>query len=114
MMYEDAKKLGRYDFMEKHGAHKEWLYDKIHGELIREILKESLESIDKWQKKERHMSRVSDMLMGMQEEASHITKEEFVSKYGWINENVWDDVHKELIGGPKLGRQIVMRFTSNF
>ena len=46
MMYEDAKVLSRHNFLEKYGGHSEWVYDKVHGELIREILKQSLESID--------------------------------------------------------------------
>ena len=71
MMYEDAKKLSRHDFCQKYGQDKEGFFDKVHGELIRQILKESIESIRKDKKKERDMSRVSDMLIGMQEEAPY-------------------------------------------
>lgn len=95
MMYEDAKKLSRHDFCQKYGQDKEWFFDKVHGEIIRQILKESLESIRKDKKKEKDMSRVSDMLIGMQEEAPYFTKEAFISKYGWTNEHVWDEAHEE-------------------
>lgn len=95
MMYEDAKKLSRHDFCQKYGQDKEGFFDKVHGELIRQVLKESIESIRKDKKKERDMSRVSDMLIGMQEEAPYFTKESFISKYGWTNEHVWDEAHKE-------------------
>ena len=28
--------------------------------------------------------------------------------------NILDDVHKELIGGAKMGRQIILKMTSSF
>jgi len=96
MMYEDAKVLSRHNFIEKYGGHSEWVYDKVHGELIREILKQSLESIDNRKEKERQMSKVNDLLIQMEEEAPHITKTAFVGKYGWIHEDVWTKVRIEM------------------
>ena len=45
MIKEDALHLSRSNFLEKYGDYNEWLYDKVHGELIRQVLKESLEAI---------------------------------------------------------------------
>ena len=35
-------------------------------------------------------------------------------KFGITATNVFDDQHRELIGGAKMGRQIIMRLTSMF
>ena len=95
MLEEEALNIGRHDFCNKYGWDKELFYDKVHGKLIQQILKESLKSIEKDSKKEIKMSKVKDMLLGMQEEAPYFTKEAFISKYGWTNEHVWDGAHEE-------------------
>ena len=39
LMHEDVSLLGRYAFLEKYGLDKEYIYDKITGQYIREITK---------------------------------------------------------------------------
>ena len=35
-------------------------------------------------------------------------------KFGVTATNLFDDVHRELIGGARMGRQVIMRMTTSF
>ena len=43
LMYEDVPRLGRFGFLEKYGLDKEYIYDKITGQYIRDITRKALE-----------------------------------------------------------------------
>tara|TARA_R100000687_G_scaffold70491_1_gene60134 strand:- start:158 stop:337 length:180 start_codon:yes stop_codon:yes gene_type:complete len=45
LMYEDVSLLGRSGFLEKYGLDKEYIYDKITGQYIRDITRKALEDI---------------------------------------------------------------------
>ena len=93
MMYEDAKELSRHAFIEKYGGHREWIYDKIHGEIIREVLKESLARIDKDNERNKLMGRVKDWLIEMEEAAAFMTLPEWTKLYGVNQREVWERVN---------------------
>ncbi len=93
MMYEDAKELSRHAFIEKYGGHREWIYDKIHGEIIREILKESLARIDKDNERNKLMGRVKDWLIEMEEAAAVLSLSDFLNLYGPNQKEIWDRVN---------------------
>ena len=105
MMEDDAKLLSRHNFLEKYGDHNEWVYDKIHGEWIREILADSLKSIEQRElnqmkritvKEWKAMGKVKAWLMDMEEDATHIDKEAWVRKHGQAREYIFDKVQDEL------------------
>ena len=96
MMYDDAKELGRHAFIEKYGAHSEWIYDKVQGEFIREILKESLARIDKQNERDKLMGRIKDWLIDMEEDATVLPRDEWVQKHGQSREHIFDKVQGEL------------------
>jgi hypothetical protein len=95
MMYEDAKELSRASFLQKYGGSYEWLYDKVHGELIRQILKESIEAIRKRKEKESLMSKVKDWLIEMEEDAAHLTLTEWTLKHGSNHQDIWHRIQGE-------------------
>ena len=37
-----------------------------------------------------------------------------LSAMAGIDTNLFDDVHRELIGGARMGRQVIMRMTTSF
>ena len=45
LMYEDVSRLGRAGFLEKYGLDKEYIYDKITGQYIRDITRKALADI---------------------------------------------------------------------
>jgi len=45
LMYEDVPLLGRSGFLEKYGLDKEYIYDKITGQYIRDITRKALADI---------------------------------------------------------------------
>ena len=47
-------------------------------------------------------------------EAGHIAKLIERIKFNLSAMNVLNDIHRELIGGAKMGRQVVMRVSSEF
>jgi len=46
-------------------------------------------------KKEYHMSRVSDWLLEMEEDATHLSLNEWIGKHGSIRKEIWDRVQTE-------------------
>jgi len=105
MMEDDAKLLSRHNFLEKYGEHNEWVYDKIHGEWIREILADSLKSIEQRElnqmkritvKEWKTMGKVKAWLMDMEEDATHLSKDEWIRKHGQAREYIFDKVQDEL------------------
>ena len=105
MMEDDAKLLSRHNFLEKYGEHNEWVYDKIHGEWIREILADSLKSIEQRElnqmkritvKEWKAMGKVKAWLMDMEEDATHLPKDEWIRKHGQAREYIFDKVQDEL------------------
>ena len=87
MVYEDALTLGRYEFLEKYDKDSEEFFDKVQAEKIREIVKQS--------KKENLMSRVSDWLLEMEEDATHLSLNEWTAKHGSGRKEIWDRVQTE-------------------
>ena len=87
MVYEDALTLGRYEFLEKYDKDSEEFFDKVQAEKIREIVKQS--------KKENLMSRVSDWLLEMEEDATHLSLNEWAAKHGSGRKEIWDRVQTE-------------------
>ena len=87
MVYEDALTLGRYEFLEKYDKDSEEFFDKVQAEKIREIVKQS--------KKENLMSRVSDWLLEMEEDATHLSLNEWTAKHGSYRKEIWDRVQTE-------------------
>ena len=87
MVYEDALTLGRYEFLEKYDKDSEEFFDKVQAEKIREIVKQS--------KKENLMSRVSDWLLEMEEDATHLSLNEWAAKHGSYRKEIWDRVQTE-------------------
>ena len=103
-MEDDAKLLSRHNFLEKYGGHSEWFYDKIHGELIREILADSLKSIEQRElnqmrritvKEWKTMGKVKAWLMDMEEDATHLSLNEWTAKHGSYRKEIWDRVQTE-------------------
>jgi hypothetical protein len=86
--------LGRYAFLDKYGKDMEPFYDMVTAENIRSIVKESLIQIRK--KKETLMGRVSDWLIEMEEDAGHLTKDEWIAKHGSQRKEIWDKAHGEI------------------
>ena len=86
---EDVK-LGRAAFLDKHGLDKEELYDKITGENIRAIVKDSLQRIREWKQKEIDMASVSDWLIEMEEDAGRLARSEWVAKHGASRVEIWE------------------------
>jgi len=86
---EDVK-LGRAAFLDKYGLDKEELYDKITGENIRAIVKDSLQSIREWKQKEIDMASVSDWLIEMEEDAGRLARSEWVAKHGASRVEIWE------------------------
>ena len=41
------------------------------------------------------MSKVSDWLLEMEEDAAHLTLDEWSAKHGSYRKEIWDRVHKE-------------------
>ena len=89
MIKEDALHLSCSNFLEKYGDYNEWLYDKVHGELIRQVLKESLEAIRRDKEKEYLMSKVKNWLIEMEEDAAYLTLPEWVVKHGSSHQDIW-------------------------
>jgi len=87
MVHEDALTLGRYEFLEKYDKDSEEFFDKVQAEKIREIVKQS--------KKENLMSRVSDWLLEMEEDATHLSLNEWTAKHGSYRKEIWDRVQTE-------------------
>ena len=87
MVHEDALTLGRYEFLEKYDKDSEEFFDKVQAEKIREIVKQS--------KKENLMSRVSDWLLEMEEDATHLSLNEWAAKHGSGRKEIWDRVQTE-------------------
>ena len=87
MVHEDALTLGRYEFLEKYDKDSEEFFDKVQAEKIREIVKQS--------KKENLMSRVSDWLLEMEEDATHLSLNEWAAKHGSGRKEIWDKVQTE-------------------
>ena len=93
MIHKDALDLSRSDFLEKYGDHKEWLFDKVHGILIQEILKESLNQIAKDKERNKLMGRVKNWLIEMEEAATFMTLPEWIKVYGTNQREVWERVN---------------------
>ena len=87
MVHEDALTLGRYEFLEKYDKDSEEFFDKVQAEKIREIVKQS--------KKENLMSRVSDWLLEMEEDATHLSLNEWAAKHRSGRKEIWDRVQTE-------------------
>ena len=92
MIYEDALALGRYQFLEKYDKDSEEFFDQVQAEKIRAIVKQAKKKIVE---KENKMSRVSDWLLEMEEDAAHLTLNEWASKHGSGRKELWDRVQKE-------------------
>ena len=45
LMYEDVPLLGRFGFLEKYGLDKEYIYDRITGQYIRDTTRKALADI---------------------------------------------------------------------
>ena len=93
MIHKDAVDLSRADFLKKYGDHMECTYDKVHGELIREILKESLNQIAKDKERNKLMGRIKDWLIDMEEAATFMTLPEWIKVYGTNQREVWERVN---------------------
>ena len=93
-MREDIS-LGRYAFLDKYGEDMESFYDMVTAENIRDIVKTSLIDIREWKQKEILMGRVNDLLIGMEEEASYLSQQEWLLKYGTSSIDVWNKVQHE-------------------
>lgn len=92
IIYEDALALGREKFLEKYDKDSEEFFDQVQAEKIRAIVKQVKKEIAE---KEDNMSRVSDWLLEMEEDAAHLTLNEWASKHGSYRKEIWDRVHKE-------------------
>lgn len=97
--------LGREAFLNKYGLDKEELYDKITCENIREITKKALEDIKERKqyqmtyrtiKEYRAMSKIKDWLMEMEEDATSMSRENWVQKHGTNQEHIFSRVQGEL------------------
>ena len=92
-MYDDAKELSRAAFLEKYGGHKEWMYDKVHAEMIRKILKESLAQIDKRNERNKLMGKVKNWLIEMEDAATFLTLPEWTKLYGTNQKEIWERIN---------------------
>ena len=96
MVREDALALGRYEFLEKYDKDSEEFFDQVKAEKIRAIVKQTKKEIKKDRtKKEYYMSRVSDWLLEMEEDAAHLTLNEWIAKHGSVRKEIWDRVQTE-------------------
>ncbi len=96
MVHEDALALGRYQFLEKYDKDSEEFFDQVQAEKIRAIVKQAKKEIKKERaKKEYHMSRVSDWLLEMEEDATHLSLNEWAAKHGSGRKEIWDRVQTE-------------------
>ena len=93
MKWREDINLGRQYFLDKYGQDMEPLYNLVTTENIRDIVKTSLIHIREWKQKRIDMGRVSDLLIGMEEDAVYMTKDSWLVKYGTANKEVWDKVH---------------------
>ena len=92
MVYEDALTLGRYQFLEKYDKDSEEFFDQVQAEKIRAIVKQSKKE------KEKNVSKVSDWLIEMEEDAGQLTREEWIAKHGSYRKEIWDQIHGETKG----------------
>ena len=104
LMREDVSLLGRYAFLEKYGLDKEYIYDKITGQYIREITKKSLKDIKEWKlnqmkritvKEWRAMGKVKAWLMDMEEDATVLSRSEWLDRHGSNHESIFNRIQKE-------------------
>ena len=96
MVYEDALTLGRYEFLEKYDKDSEKFFDQVQAEQIRAVVKQAKKEIkEERAKKEYHMSRVSDWLLEMEEDATHLSLNEWTAKHGSYRKEIWDRVQTE-------------------
>ena len=104
LMREDVSLLGRYAFLEKYGLDKEYIYDKITGQYIREITKKSLKDIKEWKlnqmkritvKEWRAMGKVKAWLMDMEEDATDLSRSEWLDRHGSNHESIFNRIQKE-------------------
>ena len=103
MVYEDALALGRHQFLEKYDKDSEEFFDQVQAEKIRAIVKQAKKEIkEERTKKEITMGRVNDLLIGMEEEASYLSQQEWLLKYGTSNIDVWNKVQREGEGQVEL------------
>ena len=93
MKWREDINLGRQYFLDKYGQDMEPLYNLVTTENIRDIVNTSLIHIREWKQKRIAMGRVSDLLIGMEEDAVYKTKDSWLVKYGNANKEVWDKVH---------------------
>ena len=98
LMHQDVSLLGRYEFLNKYGKEEEPYYDKVTGEYIRHITAESICNTKEWKKKEELMGRVKDWLLDMEEDAAHLTLDEWSAKHGSYRKEIWDKIHGETKG----------------
>ena len=92
MVREDALALGRYEFLEKYDKDSEEFFDQVQAEKIRAIVKQAKKKIVE---KENKMSRVSDWLLEMEEDATHLSLNEWAAKHGSGRKEIWDRVQTE-------------------
>ena len=90
-MYHDANSIGRDKFLDKYGEDKEELYDHIKE--LDYIIWRVSNTIT--QLEENSMSRVNDWLLEMEEDATHLTLDEWITKHGSGRKEIWDRVQTE-------------------
>ena len=83
-MYHDANSIGRDKFLDKYGEDKEEL-DYIIWRVRNTIT----------QLEEKSMSRVNDWLLEMEEDATHLTLDEWITKHGSGRKEIWNRVQTE-------------------
>jgi len=105
LMCEDVPRLGRDGFLEKYGLDKEYIYDKITGEYIRDITRKIVEDVEEWKlnqmrimtiKEWRAMGKIKEWLMYMEEDATILPRSEWVKKHGMDREYIFDKIQGEL------------------
>jgi len=96
MKWREDINLGRQYFLDKYGQDMEPLYNLVTRENIRDIVKTSLIHIQEWKQKRIDMGRVSDWLMEMEEDAGHLTKDEWITKHGSQRKEIWEKAHGEI------------------
>jgi regulator of replication initiation timing len=90
-MYHDANSIGRDKFLDKYGEDKEELYDHIKElDYIIWRVRNTITQLE-----ENSMSRVNDWLLEMEEDATHLTLDEWTTKHGSGRKEIWNRVQTE-------------------
>ena len=92
MVYEDALTLGREQFLKKYDKDSEEFFDQVQADKIREIVKQAKKEIAE---ENTVMGRVKDWLIEMEEDAEHLSLNDWVAIHGISHKDIWEKLNSD-------------------